>query len=609
MTSPRIVVDLRATQSRHHAERGIARYTNELAAEIERQRPGLITDFLFDPAFPINSAAAWAVGTGRARRTDRIDPQLTAAGGAFLIGSPFEEASSIATIAPPWLRHSQWATTAILYDLIPLIFEDEYLQSPGARIAYTGRLPLLTAADRLFAISETSKRDAVRLLGVPEERVDVIYAGSGDSYQPPEIPAPELAATLATTDRFAGLRPPYLLFTGGVDFRKNLDGLLDAYHRLDPDLRRAHQLVVVCKLDERSRQRLEDTIAQLGIAEDVLLTGFVTDRELVQLTQAAHLAVFPSRYEGFGLPVLEARRCGVPVICSANSSLSEIVLDAEAQFDADDVEDITSKLRGALTSPNVLMRLRAAEIPDRFTWAAAANKVADRLAELADRGHASGFRRRPARLAVLVEGPVPPQLIEQLRAAGSRWGRVWAGPDASTDLAFDESVHGPVDLVVRFITRHTPGATLDKLGERRETVVLLETGLGRAHGVGAEPFDVDAGRWIAVHHGDRYRTIAPGIADVGHEAARAAGMLGTGDLRRSHRVVTWHPVLADLLELDSGVVADVVPTIGPEPVLRPQGDEHAGDVDLRALVGSPDFTAWISRVFEHIYAAERLWHC
>ena len=163
------------------------------------------------------------------------------------------------------------------------------------------------------------------------------------------------------------------MYTGGIDFRKNIDGLLLAYSKLPGRLRRRHQLVIVCRLLPHERRHLVDQAAALGIDSDLQLTGFVPDDVLLALYQGAHLFVFPSLYEGFGLPALEAMHHGRPVFLSRFTSLPEVGGDAACYFDSfdpDHMREVFAAGMARFDREDGAQRGRAHA--RRFTWERAA---------------------------------------------------------------------------------------------------------------------------------------------------------------------------------------------------------------------------------------------
>jgi glycosyltransferase involved in cell wall biosynthesis len=167
------------------------------------------------------------------------------------------------------------------------------------------------------------------------------------------------------------------MYTGGVDFRKNMEGLIAAYARLDHGLRRTHQLVITCRMLPDEERLYRALAADLGVDHQVLFTNFVTDEILVALYQSASLFVFPSFYEGFGLPAAEALACGTPAVVSNTSSLPEIVNDPRLTFDPTDIDDIASTIQCSLEDDGLreAARIRSEEVLRDMTWDAVAERA------------------------------------------------------------------------------------------------------------------------------------------------------------------------------------------------------------------------------------------
>jgi glycosyltransferase involved in cell wall biosynthesis len=281
----------------------------------------------------------------------------------YHVPSPFEP-SPLARVWPRRLRSQPLVVT--LHDLIPALFPTRNMPDAGVRRAYWARLELARHADRVLNVSRATARDAIRLLGLRPEKMAVTGGGVSDDFKPP--PSPD-AARAALRQLRPSLNGEYVLFTGGMDYRKNTSGLLTAYAALPRELRERFALVVVGRLG------LEDPLGpfrthaeSLGISDRLVLTGHVSDEELVLLYQGSSLFVFPSHYEGFGLPVVEAFACGAPAIVGRNSSLVELVDEDEALFDSSDPASIRTALRRALTDERLRERLRRPDIREQFKW-------------------------------------------------------------------------------------------------------------------------------------------------------------------------------------------------------------------------------------------------
>ncbi|MBC7260731.1 MAG: glycosyltransferase family 4 protein, partial [Chloroflexi bacterium] len=228
---------------------------------------------------------------------------------------------------------------------------------------------VLSHVDAVITDSQASKMDLANFLNIPEETVHVIYGGVSTCYHP--ISSEEAARTASRYD----LPKRYILFVGSVEERKNLRRLLQACARLwrEGEVR---PLVVVGPHKWKYRRILQ-TVEELGISEHVIFTGYVPDEALPALYSGADLFVFPSLYEGFGLPPLEAIACGTPVVCSNTSSLPEVVGDAALMVDPYDVEALAEAMHRVLSDTALREELRQKGLAraKMFTWERAARET------------------------------------------------------------------------------------------------------------------------------------------------------------------------------------------------------------------------------------------
>ena len=282
----------------------------------------------------------------------------------------------------PWLAARQGATLVHVPNSMPILYRRrpvvvtifdlaEYALPQrvyaAGRHAYRRLAHRLAAraADLIITPSENTRRDVVRYLGGDPARVQVIYPGIDHGAFRPLPRDPQQQAEVA---RRLGLPARYLLYTGKLQPRKNLVRLLRAFHQLvpaHPDLR-----LVVTGGRGWMNADISATISVLGLAPALHFTGWVADDMLPALYGLAALFVFPSLYEGFGFPVLEAMACGTPVVTSATSSLAEIAGDAAVCVDPSSVEQIAAAI-GRLLNDNVLrddLRARGLAHARRFTW-------------------------------------------------------------------------------------------------------------------------------------------------------------------------------------------------------------------------------------------------
>ena len=210
-------------------------------------------------------------------------------------------------------------TVVTLFDMSFALFPAYHPRGRRVYLSLMTRLSVRTAR-RVIAISDSTRHDICRLLGVGESRVVVIPLGVNDRFQP-------LAEAECEAFRDRQGIGRYVFFQGTIEPRKNLLRLVRAYSRLRQDGRLTHKLVLG-GAPGWGYEALLAEIERLGLREDVILLGYVAPEEAPPWYGAADLFVYPSLYEGFGLPPLEAMACGTPVIAAASSSLPEVVGDA-----------------------------------------------------------------------------------------------------------------------------------------------------------------------------------------------------------------------------------------------------------------------------------------
>lgn len=365
-----IVFDVRALQSPAFGTRGIGRYVADLATALDTHHRGVVSAFCWNDQLERTDALR-ALDLG-----NRLVPvsELPERVDIFHVNAPFEDAPLPCVL--PAIRSDALVVTC--YDLIPYRFADRYLVDRRVAARYRMRLGLLATADRVVTDSVDAADDVEQLIGVERRRIRPIGAGTADRFRPP---ANRSKAQTEAKRRIDGLGDQFVLVPGGMDWRKNIDGAIRAFGDLPPDARQGWQLAVVCDLDEVQRRRLGELAGASGVGDDVLFTGAVTDDDLVLLYQSAELVFFPSFTEGFGLPVLEARRCGAPVICSGVSSLPEVLPEPSAHFDPWNRADVAASLERAVVDAD--HRSRLAAIRDSgHTWQATARALVRVYGEL-----------------------------------------------------------------------------------------------------------------------------------------------------------------------------------------------------------------------------------
>jgi glycosyltransferase involved in cell wall biosynthesis len=228
------------------------------------------------------------------------------------------------------------------YDLIPLVLHREYLGVlPWKRLLrHWQDSRNYRAARRITAISQATRADLVEYLGIDEKLIDVAHLGVDHARF---NPIPSAADERERICEHYKLTRPFLLYLGAYDSRKNVALLVRAF--ANAGLARDFDLVLAGAIRERYKARLATLASELGVASSLRFLGFVEDGDLAPLYRACHWHVFPSKYEGFGLPVAEALACGAPTITTNASSLPEVAGDAAVLVPPEDVDAFTEALR------------------------------------------------------------------------------------------------------------------------------------------------------------------------------------------------------------------------------------------------------------------------
>jgi glycosyltransferase involved in cell wall biosynthesis len=241
--------------------------------------------------------------------------------------------------APPLLGAGK--TLVTVHDLIPLILP----AYRGSLLVRTYTRLVASSATRAAAIltdSHASKGDILKLLRVPPERVQVVSLAADESFQPVLDPD-----RLQHARRKYKLPEEYVLYLGGFDQRKNLETLIAAYASLNADLRARTPLVLAGRLPAEDSDFFPNPrhlAERWGLGDRVVFPGWVEEEDKPALYSGASLFLFPSLYEGFGLPVLEAMSCGTAVITSNSTSLPEITGEAALLVDPHDAEALAAAM-------------------------------------------------------------------------------------------------------------------------------------------------------------------------------------------------------------------------------------------------------------------------
>jgi glycosyltransferase involved in cell wall biosynthesis len=347
---------------------GIGTYVRRLLPALVEARPGLrVSVFVNRAGRELLAAEEWSPAVELVShpllgiRGTRALTETTLLG-ALASHRHCDVLHSVALTAPLRTRAANVVTIA----------DVTWLRHPGAVPATTRLLwrtlviPVARRADRLIALSESGRRDIARTLEVPDTRIDAIPLGPGDEPVAEPTPEVDLRSRLRLGDS------PVILAVSALSTHKNVSALVEALPRIRE--RAAGATLVVPANPTQLGEELLRRAAELGLGDAVVFPGWLDERDLEGLYRLAACFTFPSLHEGFGLPVLEAMRRGVPVACSSAEPLPEVAGDAAAYFDPRNHGELADAVASVLFDP-----ARAADLAERgrkraeeFTWAATA---------------------------------------------------------------------------------------------------------------------------------------------------------------------------------------------------------------------------------------------
>jgi glycosyltransferase involved in cell wall biosynthesis len=344
---------------------GISRVIYHLLAELGRDPRGHTFD-AFVPESPTSNGWSNVAFHESGPRTKRPSLRILWEQTAF--------ARELRHLRPDLLHGTAYAlpvgwtgpSVITIYDLSFLLFPRAFKAANRVYLAAATRAAARRAR-RILTISEYGRRDIVRLLSVPEAYVDVTYPAVEERFR--RLPDEDVAAFRLAR----GLPEAFVFALGTLEPRKNLTGLLHAYARLSKP---RPPLYIAGGAGWRFSP-IFDTVGRLHLEDEVRFLGFVPEDELPLWYNAARLFAFPSLYEGFGLPVLEAMACGAPVITSTAASLPEVGGKAAVLVPPNDTERIAQEMQRVLDDPQVQVELRAAGRiqASRFSWRAMADQT------------------------------------------------------------------------------------------------------------------------------------------------------------------------------------------------------------------------------------------
>jgi len=282
-----------------------------------------------------------------------------------------------------------------IHDLTHTLFPGRKMTALPYRLAYKAVVKsAVSKAKKIIAVSENTKQDLIKIHHVPSHKIEVVYEGANADYYK-FTPEQEQQAEARLKEKY-NITRPFLLYTGVHRYHKNLPRLIEAFEILtteSPDqpensddsqfaqanLSKDLSLVITGKKDPFYPE-VEQEVAVRNLTSKVNFPGFVSEQDLISLYNIAEVYVFPSLYEGFGLPILEAMQCGTPVAASNVSSIPEVAgADNALFFDPESPQDIVQKITQILADEQLSASLREKGLQrvKAFSWAKMANEILD----------------------------------------------------------------------------------------------------------------------------------------------------------------------------------------------------------------------------------------
>jgi glycosyltransferase involved in cell wall biosynthesis len=277
----------------------------------------------------------------------------------------------------PFLFNREIKKVLTLHDLTPILFPEMHTRETN--LTWKSSLNFIkNRTNIVICDSISTKNDCIKLLKIPEKRLKVVPLSADEQYKPiknKEQINDELKLKY-------NIDYPFILFVGTLEKRKNVPTLIRSFYKLKKS-KLNHKLVIVGGRGWKYT-KIFDLIEELNLQKDVIFTDYVSDEYLVKLYNAADLFVYPSLYEGFGLPPLEAMACGCPVITSNTSSLPEVVGDAGIMIDPNDVDSLTDSMLKILTDNELRedMIIKSLERASTFSWKKTARETWDAYEEV-----------------------------------------------------------------------------------------------------------------------------------------------------------------------------------------------------------------------------------
>lgn len=254
-------------------------------------------------------------------------------------------------------------TIVTIHDLIPYTMPETV--GKGYLLNFLKDMPyIIEKADGILTVSEYSKQDILRFFPIDEDKIYVTPLAADTKYKPLDKDYCK-----KKIEEVFNISKDFILYLGGFSSRKNVKGLIEAFHKVYKTLDKEYVLVILGSIRDEGKNLL-NLVEDLGMKDKVIFTGFVEEDLLPVFYNASHCFVYPSLYEGFGLPPLEAMSCGCPVITSNISSIPEVVGESGYLIDPYDFNNIAKALGEVMTNESLREKLskRSIERAKLFSW-------------------------------------------------------------------------------------------------------------------------------------------------------------------------------------------------------------------------------------------------
>jgi len=437
----RIVIDMQGAQTESRF-RGIGRYSLSFALGVVRNRGdhevflllnGMLSDSIesiraaFRGLLPRKNIRVWYaqspvkasdVENGARRQAaefirqaciDELQPDIVH------VTSSIEGYIDDAVIGNPALSSSLVCST--LYDLIPLVRPKQYLDvNPVYKAHYLEKVEQFKHYDLLLSISDFARSEAIENLHLDDQKVVNVSTAADDFFSASKLGHQDLSAVKL---KF-GLADRFVLYSGGADDRKNLPRLIEAFSQARAEIA-GLQLVFAGRMPDFYINEFRSLARSHGLeGADFVMTGYVSDQELAAIYSICTVYVFPSWHEGFGLPPLEAMKCGAPTIGADASSIPEVIGRKDALFDPFDTKSIADKIKEVVLSPELQEELSnyGTSRATQFSWDRTAKQAVAAFEALVH-GDRNAASRDEIRSRETKEESALKRLIERLDESGS----------------------------------------------------------------------------------------------------------------------------------------------------------------------------------------------